>query len=151
MDSWILALLTGMVTGGLITTTAHRLKRWNKYRARRFTKKHRKVVKAALEYVSKYRTVIAYYIEKAWEHYTGEWEGFHLDILVVDDSKEWDAKRRVAFQTDLWNYIDNKFNQKRDLFYLTNVNIYNDHNFRLYQSKEDYECHWVITDMGVEL
>ena len=127
-------------------------KEWNRVRVRRFTRKHRKYVETALEYVQEYREVVAYYIQKSWDHYSGDWEGYVLDILVADDTNIYNSKKRVDFEDEVWEYLDTKFNdiKRRDLFCRTQVNIFHGDNFKIHQKDQNYECYLVLTNKNIK-
>jgi len=153
MVDWIIVIVTalGFIMGIAITETAHRIKKWNIYRVRRFTKKHQRAVQEALAYVNEYRTVVAYSIERSWDHYDGVWEGFTFIVYIKDDTSVYSAKKRVEFSVGLRKHLEDKlgFDYRHKLFYMINVEIYNDHNYKIYEKERNYDCYRVISDVKV--
>ncbi len=145
--------LWGLFVGGKGGELWYKWGVYNEVRVRRFTRKHHKYVEEALEYVSKERIIIAYMIQKSWDHYSGDWEGYHLDILLDDDTKSSTARKRVGFQQELWEHMDDLYHdrKKQDLFALVQTNTFHADNYEIHKRDPNYECHMVLSNANIEI
>lgn len=143
----------GLFVGAKIGELWYIWKDHSRVRVRRLTKKHRRYVEDALKYVNKKRIVVAYTIQKSWDHYSGDWEGYHLDILLEDDTKTYNAAKRVDFQQDVWEHMDGLYGdeKKKDLFFLVQTNIFHADNYKIYMNTSSYECHRVLSNANIEV